>query len=100
MQLAQVRYFVQSARLLNFTRVASVCGVSQPALSRGIKALEHELAGTLLHRTPTVALTDLGRRVLPFMQQIDDAARTKRWPASELTNSLCCCRPIKVPRSS
>jgi DNA-binding transcriptional LysR family regulator len=86
MQLAQVRYFVESARLLNFTRAAGACGVSQPALSRGIKALEHELAGPLLHRTPTVALTDLGRRVLPFMQQIDDAARMAKLQAAGISD--------------
>jgi len=86
MQLAQVRYFVLSARLLNFTRAAAACGVSQPALSRAIKALERELGGSLLHRTPTVALTDLGRRVLPFMQQIDEAARLASLQAAGLSN--------------
>lgn len=74
MQLAQVKYFVESARVLNFTRAAANCGVSQPALSRGIRALEREFGGALLHRVPNVAITDLGRRVLPFLQQIEQAS--------------------------
>jgi DNA-binding transcriptional LysR family regulator len=84
MQLSQIQYFLESARRLNFTRAAAVCGVSQPALSRGIKALEHELGGALLYRSPTVAVTELGRRVLPFMQQMFDAAQLARLQAASL----------------
>jgi DNA-binding transcriptional LysR family regulator len=86
MQIAQVRYFVVSARTLNFTQAARMCGVSQPALSRGVQALERRFGGKLLHRVPTVAVTELGRRVLPFLQQIDEAARLARAAAAVVTS--------------
>lgn len=84
MQISQVHYFLESARVLNFTRAAAICGVSQPALSRGIKALEREFGGALLHRAPTVAVTELGRRVMPYLQQLADAAAAARLQAQSL----------------
>lgn len=81
MQLNQVRYFLEAARALNFTRAASVCNVSQPALTKGIKTLEDELGGALFHRSPKLCLTDLGRRVLPFLEQTYEAANAVRQQA-------------------
>ena len=45
MEMQQVRYFVALAGTLNFTRAAEQCNVSQPALTRAIQQLEHELGG-------------------------------------------------------
>jgi len=50
MEMQQVRYFVALAQELNFTRAADRCNVSQPALTRAIQQLEHELGGPLFHR--------------------------------------------------
>ena len=44
MELHQVRYFVAVSRLLNFTRAAEQCNVTQPALTKAIQKLEFELA--------------------------------------------------------
>jgi len=81
MQLTQVRYFIQAARLLNFTKAADVCCVSQPALTKGIKSLEDELGGPLFHRTPKLCLSDLGRRVLPFLELTFESANAVRQQA-------------------
>lgn len=81
MQLNQVRYFLEAARTLNFTRAASACGISQPALTKGIKTLEDELGGALFHRAPKLCLTALGRRVLPFLEQTLEAANAVRQQA-------------------
>jgi DNA-binding transcriptional LysR family regulator len=78
MQLNQVRYFIEAARLLNFTKAADICCVTQPALTKGIKTLEDELGGPLFHRAPKLCLTDLGRRVLPFIEQTYVAANSVR----------------------
>ena len=43
MEMGQIRYVLAAAHHLNFTRAAEDCGVSQPALTKGIKALETEL---------------------------------------------------------
>src|SRR3954462_9608922 len=46
-ELTQIRYFVMLCSERNFTKAARRCGVSQPSLSNGIKALESELGGQL-----------------------------------------------------
>lgn len=81
MQLNQARYFMVTARLLNFTKAAAECCVSQPALTKGIKNLEDELGGPLFHRVPQICLTDLGRRMLPFIEQTVEAANAVRQQA-------------------
>ena len=62
MELAQIRYFVTLCSERNFTRAARRCGVSQPSLSNGIKALECELGGKLFERSD-MSLTPLGKRL-------------------------------------
>jgi DNA-binding transcriptional LysR family regulator len=70
-ELHQVRYFLTLCRELNFTRAAEACHVSQPALTKAIKALEDELGGELFRRERgNTHLTDLGRVIQPHLQQI------------------------------
>ena len=40
MEMHQVRYFLAVARVLNFTRAADECNVTQPSLTQAIKQLE------------------------------------------------------------
>lgn len=75
MEMQQVRYFLALSKTLNFTRAAEECHVSQPALTRSIKQLEDELGGALIRRERNHShLTELGRRMLPMLQQCYDAA--------------------------
>jgi len=75
MEMQQVRYFLALSRTLNFTRAAEECHVTQPVLTRSIKLLEDELGGALIRRERSHShLTDLGRRMLPMLQQCYDAA--------------------------
>src|SRR5580700_1564274 len=56
--------FLAAARERNFTRAAAQLGVSQPALSRTIRALEARLGVRLLTRTTrSVAPTEAGERL-------------------------------------
>ncbi len=50
MDMYQVRYVLAAARVLNFTKAADECNVSQPALTKAIKTLEAELGAPLFHR--------------------------------------------------
>ena len=71
MEMHQVRYFLAAAELLNFSRAAEKCEVSQPSLSRAIRALEIELGGPLFRREGRNShLSDLGRMVHPHLEQV------------------------------
>jgi DNA-binding transcriptional LysR family regulator len=71
MEMQQVRYFLALARTLNFTRAAEAANVSQPALTRAIQQLEHELGGPLFHRErANTHLSELGKMMLPYLEQI------------------------------
>jgi DNA-binding transcriptional LysR family regulator len=83
MEMHQVRYFLAVARLLNFTRAAEECNVTQPSLTRAIKQLEQELGGDLFRRErPAAQLTELGQRMHPLLKQCYDAALGARSLAS------------------
>ena len=70
MELHQVRYFLALCNTLNFTRAAEKCNVSQPSLTRAVKALEDELGAPLFHRERNnTHLTDLGTTMRPFLEQ-------------------------------
>ncbi len=78
MDLKQLRYFHEIARLGSFTRAADSLYVAQPAVSVAIRKLEAELDLTLFHRHDRkVTLTDEGARLLPhaqrILQAVDDA---------------------------
>ncbi len=71
MEMQQVRYFVALAETLNFTRAAEQCNVSQPALTRAIQQLEHELGGPLFHRERgNTHLSELGRMMHPYLEGV------------------------------
>lgn len=65
LDLRRLRYFVTVADELSFVRAAERLHMTQPALSRQIRALEDDLGVTLLHRGPVgTALTPAGDQLL------------------------------------
>lgn len=79
MEMQQVRYFVALTKTLNFTRAAEQCNVSQPALTRAIQQLEHELGGPLFHRERNnTHLSELGRMMQPYLEGVEASARAAR----------------------
>ena len=84
MEMQQIKYFLAVAETLNFTRAAEKCNISQPALTRAIKALEDELGGPLINREQrNTHLSELGRMMTPYFQTIHDQSTSARATASQ-----------------
>src|SRR5512139_2553962 len=65
MELRQLRYFVAVAETGNISRAAKGIFLTQPALSRQIKALEEEIGQCLLERQAhSIRLTPVGQALL------------------------------------
>lgn len=82
MRTKTLHEFVHLSTTLNFTRTAKFFGISQPALSNRIAALEEELGFPLFDRTESVSLTEEGRaflkEVVPLLDRLDDAVERCR----------------------
>jgi epsilon-lactone hydrolase len=92
-ELRHMRAFVAVAEELNFSRASERLHLSQPALSRQIRALERLLACELLTRsTHRVELTLAGEafldRTRPLLRDVDDAVRRARSVGGELVGRV------------
>jgi DNA-binding transcriptional LysR family regulator len=77
--LRDLRYFVTVAEHLHFTRASETLFISQPALSKQIRALETQLRAPLFERDrQQVHLTAAGQALLPRARAVLDA-----WQAAE-----------------
>ena len=70
MDLRQLKTFVAVAELRHFARAASLCNLSQPAVSHQIALLEQELGARLLNRARRVSLTVAGEAFLQEARRI------------------------------
>ena len=50
MEIRQLKYFIQAAEYLNFTRAAKECGIVQTAMTQQIANLENEIGIRLFDR--------------------------------------------------
>ena len=70
MELNQLEYFKVLARINHFTQAAQSISVSQPALSRSIAKLEHELGVPLFNRVgKKIKLTQYGQTFLIYVER-------------------------------
>src|SRR5215469_1757304 len=100
MEMQQVRYFLALASTCSFTRAAEQSNVSQPALTRAIKALEDELGGELIRREGRLShLTELGQRMLPLLQQCYEGASSAKALARQVAAGDVTSLVIGVSRS-
>jgi len=87
MEMHQVRYFLALSETLNFTRAAEQCNVTQPSLTRAIRALEDELGGPLIRRERAKThLTDLGQLVRPYLEEVYQQSQTAKSRARQFTS--------------
>lgn len=77
--IAAFRTFLRVAEIGSFSAVAEERGVTQPAVSRQVSALEEHFGTRLVQRsTHAVTLTYEGRDLLPAAQQLVDSADALR----------------------
>jgi DNA-binding transcriptional LysR family regulator len=79
-EFRQLEYFYTISKLENFTRTAETLHVSQPSVTKAIKALEAELGIVLIDRSQKhVSLTEEGRAFLVHVERIlHDLDETRR----------------------
>lgn len=69
--LKRIRYFMTVHRLRSFSKASKELNIAQPALSRHIQALEHDLKVELLVRTSQgVEATEAGKKLLELGERI------------------------------
>lgn len=83
MELRHLRYFLAVAEELNFTKASEKLHLSQPPLSRQIKALENEIGAKLFDRSnKKVTLTEAGKyfkeKVIHQFQDLEAAVLKTR----------------------
>lgn len=85
MEFAELEAFVMIADMRTFTAAGRALGVSQPAISRRIDLLEHELNALLFERNRSGArLTDAGEALLPFAEGVLASIRDGTTAVEEL----------------
>jgi len=79
MSLRQLEYFVAVAEEGHVGRAARRCYVSQPPMSRQIRALEDELGASLFDRIPQgMKLSAAGQRFMGYARDVLAAADRAR----------------------
>jgi DNA-binding transcriptional LysR family regulator len=87
LDLHALRYLVEVARAQGFTRASETLHVTQPAISKAVRALEEELGTRLLLRERRrVTPTDAGRVVIERAQGILDALRGIEEEVAEMSS--------------
>lgn len=86
-ELRQLKIFLEVAKHKSITKAAEAMHISQPALSKSIRALEEDLGMTLIVRTnKTSDLTDAGRIVLEYAQRMTALLDEMTTTLNDMTN--------------
>jgi LysR family nitrogen assimilation transcriptional regulator len=93
MNLRQIEFFIHVAESGSFSRASAMVGLTQPAVSRQVSALERELRLRLLHRNGRgVVLTDAGERFLVYargiLHQLEGARHAVTGDEADLTGKV------------
>ena len=90
----QLRFFVVAAQYMNITQAAKTLYITQPALTRNIHQIEHELGVPLFHRAhKRISLTEAGESFLAqaklILQQLEHSmAAAQKASRGELGNLI------------
>ena len=87
--LDKFEFLIALARERHFRRAAERCGVTQPTLSAGIRALEETLGAALVNRgSRYVGLTPEGERVLEWARRMTGDAHAMRQEVETLKRGV------------
>jgi DNA-binding transcriptional LysR family regulator len=87
LELRQLRLFIEVAKHKSITKAAENMHISQPALSKTLRALEDELGMTLIIRTnKTSDLTDAGKVVLEYALRMTVLVDEMKTTLIDMTN--------------
>jgi DNA-binding transcriptional LysR family regulator len=101
--LDKFEFLIALARERHFRRAAERCGVTQPTLSAGIRALEETFGAALVNRgSRYVGLTPEGERVLQWARRITGDAHAMRQEVEVLKRGVggvirLACIPTALP---
>jgi DNA-binding transcriptional LysR family regulator len=101
--LDKFEFLIALARERHFRRAAEQCGVTQPTLSAGIKALEETLGAALVNRgSRYVGLTPEGEKVLEWARRMTGDANAMRQEVETLKRGVSglvrlACIPTALP---
>jgi DNA-binding transcriptional LysR family regulator len=101
--LDKFEFLIALARERHFRRAAERCGVTQPTLSAGIRALEETLGAALVNRgSRYVGLTPEGERVLEWARRMTGDAHAMRQEVEALKRGVgglvrLACIPTALP---
>lgn len=104
MDLDVLKSFQRIVELGSVSRAASELGISQPALTRQMKRLEHDLGSELLVRDSRgVQLTEAGEfllpRIRPLLDQAEQVAEELSVWRGALAGEVAICMPASLHRS-
>ncbi|MGZ6011382.1 MAG: LysR family transcriptional regulator, partial [Caulobacteraceae bacterium] len=101
--LEKFEFLIALARERHFRRAAEQCGVTQPTLSAGIRALEETFGAALVNRgSRYIGLTPEGERVLAWARRITGDAHAMRQEVEALKRGVSgvirlACIPTALP---
>lgn len=73
MDLIKLKYFISAAEVLNFSKAAENCNITQTAIGKYINKLENEIGCTLFYRTNKgVSLTEAGEKFYAGVKEISE----------------------------
>lgn len=85
MDIQKIETFIQLAKYLNYSKAAEKAYTTQGNISKHILALEKELNVNLFNRSKRqVTLTEAGRQLLPYAQQIVQQAHLMQETAAQI----------------
>lgn len=89
MNVSQLRAFVTVVDRGSFSEAARELGISQPAVTMQVQALESDLGATLLDRRyRRVDLTEAGRSLLPHARRVLDQLEAARLDIDHLSGTI------------